>query len=263
MSTHDSGVVAEAAARLRTAWETRTPTAPVRTLLQPGDLAAAYAIQKTNVEARLNAGERAVGRKIGLTAKAVQQQLGVDQPDYGVLFDGDVFREDQVIVARDAMQPRAEAEVALVLCADLAMPRPSVADVIRATAYALPAIEIVGSRIAGWDINIQDTIADNASAQLIVLGGHPVPIDRLDLELCGMRMSVNGQTASIGIGAACLGNPLNAAAWLAAKMVEVGMPLKAGDIVMTGALGPMVAMKPGDAVEVRIAGLGMVGCRFA
>jgi 2-keto-4-pentenoate hydratase len=134
MITTDTGVIAEAAARLRTAWETRTPTSPIRTLLAPGDLAAAYAIQKTNVDARLKAGERAVGRKIGLTAKAVQQQLGVDQPDYGVLFDSDVFREDQVIGVRDAMQPRAEAEVALVLAADLAMPRPSVADVIRATA---------------------------------------------------------------------------------------------------------------------------------
>lgn len=263
MKTIQQDNVAEAAQRLRTAWDTRTPVAPIRTLLAPGDLDAAYAIQKLNVEARMRAGERPVGRKIGLTAKTVQQQLGVDQPDYGVIFDVDVYREDQVIGPRDAMQPRAEAEIALVLSADLAMPRPSVADVIRATAFALPAIEIVGSRIAGWDINIQDTIADNASAQRIVLGGHPVPIDRLDLELCGMRMSVNGQTASSGIGAACLGNPLNAAAWLAARMVEVGMPLSAGDIVMTGALGPMVAMKPGDAVEVRIAGLGVVSCCFA
>jgi len=254
--------IEEAAAVLREAWNTRTPCRPVRDLLEPGDIDAAYAVQWINTELRIKAGERLAGRKIGLTARAVQQQFGIDQPDYGVLFDRDVWREDQPIGPGDAMQPRVEAD-AIVLERSITVPRPGVADLLRAAAYALPAIEVVGSRIANWDIKIQDTIADNASAQLVVLGGHPVPLDRLDLELCGMRLSVNGQTASIGIGAACLGNPLNAAAWLAARMAAVGLPLQAGDVIMTGALGPMVTARAGDTVEVRIGGLGALGCRFA
>jgi 2-keto-4-pentenoate hydratase len=178
----------EAAAALREAWSTRTPCRPVRDLLEPGDIDAAYAVQRINTELRIKAGERLAGRKIGLTARAVQQQFGIDQPDYGVVFDRDVWREDQPIGPADAMQPRVEAEIAIVLERAITLPRPGVADILRSAAYALPAIEVVGSRIANWDIKIQDTIADNASAQLVVLGGHPVPLDRLDLELCGMKI---------------------------------------------------------------------------
>jgi 2-keto-4-pentenoate hydratase len=156
------------------------------------------------------------------------------------------------------MQPRVEAEVALVLENDLARSQLTLVDLLDATAYALPAIEVVGSRIEKWDIKIVDTIADNASSGQFVLGTTPVRIEDVDLRLCGMVMECKGDQVSVGAGVACLGNPLTAALWLARKMVDVGMPLKAGDVVMTGALGPMAPVKPGDVLEARISGLGSV-----
>lgn len=261
MTTSDERIQ-EAADRLYQAWQANVPCEPIRDLLEPGDIDAAYAVQKANTERRLAAGARLVGRKIGLTSRTVQQQLGIDECDSGVTFSDDVFREDEPIPANRVIQPMVEGEIALVLEEDLVGERPSVADVVRATAYCLPAIEVVDSRVRNWDIRIQDTIADNASAQFIVLGGSPVLLGKLDLELCGMLMERNGEAVSVGIGAACLGNPLNAAAWLAARMVRIGLPLRAGDVVLTGALGPFAKVACGDRVQVRIAGLGAVRSRF-
>ena len=255
--------IKSAARRIRNAWENGKPIKPVRETLPPGDVEAAYEVQKINTEHWVGQGRRIVGRKIGLTAKTVQTQLGVDQPDYGMLFadmcvvDGDEISTSQVL------QPRVEAEVALVLEYDLFQDQLTLLDLIDATAYALPAIEVVGSRIAKWDINIVDTIADNASSGLFVLGTRPVMLEELDLRECGMVMENKGDQVSIGAGVACLGNPLNAALWLARKMVEVDTPLQAGDVIMTGALGPMAPVVPGDVVEARIEGLGSVRAAFA
>ena len=253
----------ELARRLRDAEENRAPIPPIRDELPDGDLDAAYAVQNANTQHWIRQRRRPVGRKIGLTAKAVQKQLGVDQPDFGILYADLCVGDGEEITADRVLQPRVEAEVALVLEDDLKREQPTVADVIRATAYALPAIEVVDSRIAGWDISILDTIADNASSGLFVLGGPPRRLVDLDLRLCGMVMECDGDQISVGAGAACLGNPLNAAAWLARKMVAVGMPLQAGDIIMTGALGPMAPAGPGKAVEARINGLGSVRAIFA
>ena len=255
--------IEEAAGLIREAYRTGRPCAPVRTLLPDGDVAAAYAVQEANTRRWLDDGRRAVGRKIGLTAKAVQVQLGVDQPDYGMLFADMCLGDGEEIVVGRVMQPKVEAEIALVLERDLAFEQPTVADVVRATAYALPAIEVVGSRIANWDIRIVDTVADNASSGSFVLGGPARKLDGLDLRLCGMVLERRGEPVSLGAGAACLGNPLNAAAWLARKMVEVGRPLQAGDVLMTGALGPMASVTAGDVVEARISGLGSVRAVFA
>jgi 2-keto-4-pentenoate hydratase len=161
------------------------------------------------------------------------------------------------------MQPRAEAEVALVLDQDLVDEQLTLIDLIDAVGYALPAIEVVGSRIAKWDITIVDTIADNASSGLYVLGTRPVGLHELDLRMCGMVMEIRGDQVSVGAGVACLGNPLNAALWLARRMMAVGMPLLAGDLIMTGALGPMAPIAPGDVVEARISGLGSVRAAFS
>jgi len=161
------------------------------------------------------------------------------------------------------MQAKVEGEIALVLDNDLVNEQLTLVDLMNSVAYALPAIEIVGSRIAKWDITILDTIADNASSGLYVLGTKPVGLHELDLRMCGMVMENRGDQVSIGAGVACLGNPLNAALWLARKMVSVGMPLMAGDTIMTGALGPMAPVTPGDVVEVRIGGLGSVRAVFA
>ncbi len=226
-------------------------------------LQLAYHVQQNLTERRLKAGGRLVGRKIGLTSKAVQQQLGVDSPDYGALFADMAVGDGEEIAWSRTHQPKAEAEIALVLERDLMHEKHSFADLISATAYALPAIEVVGSRIANWDIRLVDTVADNASSGLFVLGSRPVLLRDLDLVRCGMVMERRGDQASVGAGSACLGNPLNAAVWLADTMVRLGNPLRAGDVVLTGALGPMVVAQPGDVFTAHIEGLGSVSAAFS
>lgn len=259
----DSRIIEGVAARLRGAAESGNPIPPVRDELAAGGVQAAYAVQSVNTEHALARGRRLVGRKVGLTSKSVQKQLGVDSPDFGMLFADMAFNDGEEVGLGKVMQPKVEAEVAFVLARDLAHEQVTLTDVISAVAYALPAIEIVGSRIANWDIKLLDTVADNASSGLFVLGAEPRRLGGLDLRLCGMVMEKQGEAVSVGAGAACLGNPLNAALWLARTMVEVGRPLKAGDVLMSGALGPMVAVAPGDVVEARINGLGSVRAAFA
>lgn len=255
-------IIEDASRILREAQEAGVPCAPLRMLLPEGDLETAYAVQDLNVSHRVDGGGRIVGRKIGLTAKVVQRQLGVDQPDYGILFsDMEVADGEQIAWGR-IQQPKAEAEVALVLDRDIVHEDVTLPELIAASAYVLPAIEIVGSRIANWDINIVDTIADNASSGAYVLGATPRKLDDIDLRLCGMAMFKGGEPVSVGAGAACLGHPLNAALWLARTMARVGRPLKAGEVVLTGALGPMVAAQPGDVLQARIEGLGSVTAAF-
>lgn len=252
-----------AAEQIWGAYESRTPVDPVRNALPDGDVDAAYAVQRINTDHWVREGRRVIGRKIGLTAKAVQTQLGVDQPDYGILFaDMAVVDGDEIPMSR-VLQPKAEGEVAIVLDSDLPHQQLTLIDVIDATAYLLPAIEVVASRIANWDIKIVDTVADNASSGMFVLGTQPVSLADVDLRMCGMVMEKNGDQVSVGAGVACLGNPLNAALWLARKMVEVDMPLRAGDVIMTGALGPMAPAEAGDVIEVRINGLGSVRAAFS
>ncbi|MCY0939803.1 fumarylacetoacetate hydrolase family protein [Streptomyces sp. H34-S5] len=254
--------VARAADRLDTARRTGVPCDPVRDLLPAGDLAAAYAVQAVLHARRLAEGRRVTGWKIGLTSAAVQAQLGVGTPDFGPLTDDTAALDGAEIPWGAVLQPRAEAEVALVLQHDLTHERHTVADVIRATAFALPAIEVVGSRIRDWDISAVDTIADNASSGAYVLGTRPVPLRELDLRTVGMVLERRGEPVSTGAGAACLGNPLHAAVWLADTLVRLGHPLQAGDTVLTGALGPMAAVEPGDVFEARIDGLGSVRAAF-
>jgi 2-keto-4-pentenoate hydratase len=254
--------IRQLAERLRKAEETGVAIDPIRDQLPAGDLAAAYAIQKVNTQHWLRKGRRLIGRKIGLTSKSVQKQLGVDQPDYGMLYADMVMCDGEEVPLSRVMQPKVEAEVALVLDRDLKKKDISISELISAVAYAVPAIEIVGSRIANWNIKIQDTIADNASSGLFVLGNDPKKLEGLDLRLCGMVMERRGDQVSLGAGVACLGNPLNAALWLARTMVQIGAPLKAGDVIMSGALGPMTGVAAGDVIEVRISGLGSVRTAF-
>ena len=255
-------ILSQAADQLWTASQTGTPCTPIRPLLTEGDIDAAYAVQEINTQRSLKAGRRLVGRKIGLTSKAVQTQLGVDQPDYGMLFADMAIAEGEDIPPGAVLQPKVEAEIAFVLGADLTDEALTIADVIGSIDYAVAAIEVVGSRVANWDIRIQDTIADNASSGLYVLGSEPRLLGDFDPRLCGMVMEHRGEPVSVGAGAACLGNPLTAALWLARVMVKVGRPLQAGDAILSGALGPMVAAKPGDVFEARINGLGSVRVAF-
>ncbi|HJQ57030.1 MAG TPA: fumarylacetoacetate hydrolase family protein [Vineibacter sp.] len=255
-------VLAEAAAALWDAARTGHYTQPLRVSYPGLDAADAYAIQRINTERRLARGRRVVGCKIGLTARAVQAQLGVDRPDFGVLFDDMSFGDAEPIPMQQLHQPKVEAEIAFVLGRDLDMGNPAHADVIKAVDHVLPAIEIVGSRIAGWDIRFVDTVADNASSGAFVLGGSPRLLKEVELRLCGMVMSRRGEPVSVGAGAACLGNPINAVVWLARTMVALGQPLRAGDLVLSGALGPMVPVAAGDVFETRINGLGGVKAVF-
>lgn len=245
------------AARLREAYSGGT-VPPLRDGLDPTDIDGAYAVQALNTDHWVSAGRRIVGRKIGLTSKAVQAQLGVDRPDFGVLFDDMRIADGGVLDMGKVIQPKAEAEVALVMASDLDNVDATAADVAAATAHAVAAIEIVDSRIADWKISFADTVADNGSSAFFVLGSETRPLDGLDLYTCGMALEVNGNLVSLGAGAACLGHPLEAAAWLARTLAARGQPLRAGDIVLTGALGPMAPLAPGDQVVAKIGGLGSV-----
>lgn len=252
-----------AASRLFEAQRSRVACEPIRGRFDEGDLSAAYSVQQLNTKRALDAGRILAGRKIGLTSKAVQRQMGVDQPDYGMLF-ADMAVPDGWEISRDRLiQPKAEGEVAFVLGRDLISEQITMADVVRAVDYVLPAIEVVDSRIVDWNIGIVDTIADNASSGLYVLGNDPRRLEGVDLRLCGMVMEVGGEPVSTGAGLACLGHPLNAVWWLARIMAEMGSPLKEGDTVLSGALGPMVTVKWGTVVEARINGLGSVRAAFA
>jgi 2-keto-4-pentenoate hydratase len=250
------------AQRLRDAYS-QGAIAPLRDGLDATDADGAYAVQAINTRFWQAAGRRIVGRKVGLTAKAVQAQLGVDQPDFGVLFEDMQIADGSVLPASKVLQPKAEAEIAIVLAKDITGGEVSAQDVLAATEFAAPAIEIVDSRIADWKITFADTVADNGSSAFFVLGDACKPAAELDLYTCGMVLEVNGEIASLGAGGACLGHPLNAAAWLANTLLANGETLRAGDIILTGALGPMVALAPGDRVEAKVGGLGSVAFSYS
>ena len=263
--TLDTGA-AEALRQLTEARARRRPVPPVRGLLPEGDIDAAYAVQAAWAEDCTAAGARVVGRKIGLTSAAVRAQLGVDQPDFGVLLDTMESPDGASVDIARTLQPRIEAEIAFVLARDLTAAALGEAigeaEIAAATAFVVAALEVVDSRIADWDIGIVDTVADNASSGLFVLGSHGQELGDLDLAGCAMTMWRGPEVVSQGSGAACMGNPLTAVAWLARTAFHYGRPLRAGEIVLSGALGPMVPVAPGDEFRAHISGLGEVSATF-
>ena len=250
---------------LREAELSKNAIAPVRPQLggESADVNIAYAVQEANTQRALAEGRLLVGRKIGLTSVAVQKQLGVDSPDFGMLFADMSYGDGEAIPAGLLIQPKVEAEIALIINKDLTQEKHTYADIISATEYALPAVEVGDSRIENWKISLIDTVADNASSAAYVLGSRPVKLENLDLVNCKMTMTRAGEVVSQGVGKACLSNPLNAAVWLADEMVRRGRPLLAGDIILTGALGPMVVAHAGDEFLVEIEGFGSVTAAFA
>jgi 2-keto-4-pentenoate hydratase len=262
-TTVDRAAIVAAGDRLVEAHFSGVSCAPIRDLIGSDDVAAAYLVQEHLNAARAVNGAVVVGRKIGATSEAVQTQLGVDQPDFGVLFDDMAFGPGDVIPMSRLIQPKAEAEVAFVLAVDLAEGPLDDAQVRGAVAYAVAALEIVDSRIAGWDISFNDTVADNASSGLYVLGNQRKTLDEVEPAEVTMSMSIDGVEVSTGTGAACLGDPLKAVAWLAHQARTFGEPLRAGQVVLSGALGPMHAVEAGSEVLAEISGLGTVTARFS
>lgn len=259
----DPSLIGEAARRLRESAASGLPCEPVRNILgTDSDVDVAYAVQQVNTDLAVACGRRVSGHKVGLTARVVQEQLGVDQPDYGVLFADMCVADGVDMPTGRLMQPRAEGEIAVVLEDDLDKGEHCIVDVVDATAYLLAAIEIVDSRIADWDITIVDTVADNASCGLYVVSSRPFPLSGVDVREVDMRLDLNGRQVSTGRGSACLGNPLHALLWLANTMCERNTPLRAGECVMTGALGPMVPIVPGDEICAELSPIGTVSARL-
>lgn len=251
-----------AALALREARTRRQTIGPISVSHGIVGLAAAYTVAEINTCAQIDAGRRVVGKKVGLTSKAVQMQLGVDQPDFGILFDDmEILNGEDVSMSR-LIQPKVEAEVAFIVGKDVPGSSPSWSEFLSCIAYVLPAIEIVDSAITDWKISLVDTVADNASSALYVLGDQPVALGSLSLGDIGMQMLKAGQTVSIGSGVACMGHPLRAAYWLARTMAEKGQRLQAGEVILSGALGPMVPVVAGDVIHAHIGALGKVSCRM-
>ena len=223
----------------------------------------AYHISLRMVNRRVEAGESIIGKKIGVTSKAVQNMLNVHQPDFGYLTDRMVFGNgDEMPVSELLIQPRAEGEIAFMLKRDLFGPGISNADVLRATEAVIPCFEIVDSRIRDWKIKIQDTVADNASCGLFVLGDNAVDPRKVDLATAGMVVEKNGELLSTGAGAAALGSPVNCVAWLANTLGRFGIPLKAGEVILSGSLVPLEPIQAGDSMRVDIGGIGSASVRF-
>jgi len=240
----------------------RQPIAPLTATHPEMTIADAYNVQQRMLARRLEKGERVIGKKIGVTSKPVMNMLGVHQPDFGYLLDGMVYNEGESIEIDGLIQPKAEGEIAFLLKKDLQGPGVTAADVLAATEGVMACFEVVDSRIQDWKIKIQDTVSDNASCGVFVLGDQLVDLASLDLALCGMVLEKNGEIVVTGAGAASMGHPVNAMVWLANTLGTLGIALKAGDIVLSGAMGAMVPVVKGDNLRMTIGGIGGCSVRF-
>lgn len=248
--------------RLYNAGVSQLAIPPISNEIGFDDIELAYKIQEHNTNRRVEAGARIIGKKIGLTSKSVQSQFGIDQPDFGVLFqDMEIITGDSISMSK-LFNPRVEGEIAFVLGDDLDMEHMTIIDMMNAIDFILPSIELVDSRIQNWEIKITDTIADNASASHFILGHTPKTLDEVDIIKCEMELLKNGNVESTGKGADCLGSPLNALYWLAHKMFDLGTPLEEGDLILSGALGPMLKVNAGDNIVANFSSLGSVSVNF-
>lgn len=262
MPATDDSHLTDAAIAIANARKNRETISPVSSTFGIATLEDAYAIAQINARKHLETGARISGKKVGLTSRIVQQQLGVDQPDFGVLYaDMEYLNGDAVPTSR-LIQPKVEAEIAFVLGEDIDQVEPTWGEFLLSIRHAVASIEIVDSVVKDWAITLFDTVADNASSALYVMGDQPVAVDAVSLADVGMQMRVNSEVVSLGTGASCLGHPLRSAYWLACLMARNHQPLRRGEVILSGSLGPMVPVKAGDVVEVNIGGLGRVGCTF-
>ena len=252
----------ELAAALYDARRTHVPIPPL-SHTDPGlTLADGYLVQQGIVRRYLADGDRVVGYKLGLTSTPMQQMLGVDSPDFAPVMASHVHGDGAAVEAAAYIAPRLEAEIALVLGSELAGPDCTPIDVVRATEGVVPALELVDSRVADWRITLPDTVADMASSGAIVLGGRTTPVADVDLRLIGLVFTRGGEVVATGAGAAALGNPAAAVAWLVRTLHPLGASLPAGSVVMTGALHAAVPIAPGETYRAEFDRLGSVTVRI-
>ena len=251
-----------AAEALAAAWRDRTPIPPLTATYDGIDVVDAYEIQLANIRRRIEAGATVRGHKVGLSSRAMQQMMGVDEPDYGHLLDDMFVFEGFPVDTASLCAPRVEVEVAFVLGEGLSGPGVTAADVLRATAFLLPAVEIIDSRIADWRIRLADTIADNASSALVVLGGNKTRLEDVDPRLVGVALSRNGEIVETGTSGAVLGNPVTAVAWLANKVHAFGVRLEPGHVILPGSCTRAVDARPGDTFLADFDVLGSVTVNF-
>lgn len=256
-------IIKECGDRLYKALRTRQQIKPLTEEYPEMTIDDAYEVSLHLNQLRLADGEKIIGKKIGVTSKAVMNMLNVGQPDFGFLTDKMVFSQgEDVIISEQLIQPKAEGEIAFILKSDLLGPGITAADVLAATDFVMPAIEVVDSRIKDWKIKIQDTVADNASCGVFILGDTAVDPRKIDLATCGMVVEKNGAIISTGAGAAALNSPVNCVAWLANTLGSYGIALKAGEVIMSGSLVPLEPVEAGDSMVVSIGGMGSVSARF-
>lgn len=258
----DKNLINQLGDELYQALYNRTVVDPLTSRHPELDIDHAYLVQQRMIGRRVEAGERIIGKKIGVTSRAVMNMLGVYRPDFGYMLDGMIYNEGESIDMGTLIQPKAEGEIAFILKRDLIGPGVTNAEVLAATECVMPCFEIVDSRIRDWKIKIEDTVADNASCGVFVLGDQAVDPRKIDLALCGMVLERNGEIIATGAGAAALGSPVNAVAWLANTMGALGIPLKAGEVILSGALAAMFPAKAGDSFRVSIGDLGSCSVRF-
>jgi len=244
------------------AYTTRTPVPPLTDSFDSLTIDDAYAIQQIQIRTRISAGAGIAGFKVGLTSEPMRQQFGVTDPDFGHLLTDMAYLADASVPVSNFLQPRAEPEIALVLGRPLRGPRVTVTDVAAATSAVVPAIEIIDSRIADWKISLLDTVADNASSGGFVVGQSPVPLANIDLSLTGCVLRRNGRIVATGAGAAVLGSPLHAAAWLANELLGRGAQLEPGHVILTGSITAAIPVAAGDAVTASFDRLGSVTAVF-
>ena len=260
---HEGPDLERYAEMLREAERARAPIDPLTE--QEPELSAndAYRIQQINVARRISDGGEVVGQKVGLTAVVMQEQLGVNEPDYGVLFADMLVGNDERMSVSAMIQPRVEAEIAFVMERELRGPGVTDAQALSAVSGALPVIEVIDSRITDWRIKLPDTVADNASCARVVRGRDVTPLEGLDLAQIELVLSINGKRVASGLGSAVLGNPIRGVVWLANKLGELGGSLRPGDLVLAGALHASLPVAAGGSVRAEFTDIGAVTAQFS
>lgn len=257
-----NSVVEQIADTLLEAERSKQAVPPITSQYSDLNVTEAYKVQLEILKRKLSDGRTVIGKKVGLTSQAMQKMLGVNEPDYGHLLDDMKIPHNGKVKVSDLLSPKIEAEIGFILGEDLQGPNVTFLDVLMATKYVVPTLEIIDSRIADWKIGLVDTVADNGSSALVVVGEQMTEIAGIDLRSVGMILSKNGEMVATGSGAAALGHPAHAVAWLANKLHEFGISLKAGELILPGALSAAVAVKEGDTITAQFGPVGSVTVTF-